>query len=69
MTATIPEGQKVCPTCQGVGVVGRRGRNGDPQDEDSTDCPGCDPHDGTASLGYVPTGASRYPSPVRWPNR
>lgn len=44
---------RVCPECRGAGIVGRRGRNGDPQDEESWDCPTCDPHDGRASLGYV----------------
>lgn len=49
----IPAGRRLCPECYGRGIVGRRAENGDPQEEQSWDCPTCDPHDGRASLGHV----------------
>jgi hypothetical protein len=51
----LPAGAILCPECLGRGIVGRRADNGDPQDEESTDCPRCDPHDGYASTGHVST--------------
>lgn len=49
----IPAGRRLCPTCHGRGVVGSGLDVTDPQEQESTDCPTCDPHDGRASLGHV----------------
>lgn len=53
--ASIPTGRRTCPECGGSGMIGgNHSRTGnDPQEEWSTDCPTCDPHDGSASLGHV----------------